>query len=190
MKPKLTQKKKKRGGAGKRKGGAFERAICKQLSLWASRGKAEDWYWRSSMSGGRATIRQRRGEKNVLQGGDVCCVGPRGHRLTKLFFIECKFYRDLHLDNLLKPNPGTKPPLVEFWNICSKEAAKHGRIPLLIAKQNGMEPIVVINWFTLSQLGGGRLSWMLATLPRWDMSIFALKEWLKRVPYESLPVSI
>jgi hypothetical protein len=124
----------------KAKGSAFERQICAKLSLWVSGGTNKDLYWRSSMSGGRATIHVGKGRVN-RQAGDICAVAPEGHTLTDQFFIECKAVRDLNLTGFVLSNVG---PLAKYWTICVTQAATHKRSPLLIAKQNN-HPIMVVS---------------------------------------------
>src|ERR1039458_9196081 len=118
---------KKRGG-GKQKGAAFERKICQELSVWVSEGKRKDLYWRSAMSGGRATLGKRRGEDLAHQAGDICAVHPDGHVLTDSYFIECKHYRNLEFDRFLFG----EGKLGKFWKVASAQAESHGRIPMLI----------------------------------------------------------
>ena len=48
-------------GYGKQKGGEYERTVCKKLSLWVSNGTRDDIFWRSAMSGGRATLQRKKG---------------------------------------------------------------------------------------------------------------------------------
>jgi hypothetical protein len=86
------------------------------------------------MSGGRATV--KRGQ--VRQSGDICAVSPEGHALTDLFFIECKAYKDINLDCLIKG----KGVLLDFWAIACKEAAYYNKGPMLIFKRNHW-PIIV-----------------------------------------------
>lgn len=127
-----------RVGGGKSKGSSFERLVCKELSLWISRGKNEDLYWRSAMSGGRSTVAARRGKRLASQAGDISCVHHTGSALTEKFLIECKSYRDLNFAALLK----RKGKLAEFWLETRKQAVKYQKLPMLIAKQN-QQPIIV-----------------------------------------------
>jgi hypothetical protein len=126
-------------GTGKKKGSSFEREIAKQLSLWLTQGRREDVLWRSAMSGGRATVAHRKG-KNVRQCGDLCAVGPEGHEFCEKYFLELKHVKKLALDQFLVKGTG---PLAGFWRIAKREAFKHGRQPMIIAKQNGW-PVVVL----------------------------------------------
>jgi hypothetical protein len=127
------------GRASKAKGSGFERLICRKLSLWVSHGKNEDLFWRSSLSGGRATVAQRKG-RNVRQAGDICAVSPEGHVLTDRWFIECKAYRNLGVGQFII---AAKGPLARFWKVARREADRYGREPVLIAKQNGL-PVMII----------------------------------------------
>ncbi len=122
-----------RKGGGKGKGSSFERSVCEALSLWTTKGVSKDVYWRSAMSGGRATV--ARGA--VRQAGDITAVAAEGHVLTDVVYLECKFYKELSIDCLIKG----KGTLISFWQTAEKEAAKYNRIPALIFKQN--------NWPTM-----------------------------------------
>lgn len=124
------------GAASKQKGSEFERMVCKKLSLWVTNGEKKDCFWRSAMSGGRATV--KRGE--VRQAGDITAVAPEGHSLTDRYYIECKSYRTLDLASFLVKGTGT---LSKFWEVCCREAESHHRSPMLIAKQNNV-PILML----------------------------------------------
>jgi len=126
-------------GRGKPKGGKFEREICKKLSLWITNGDKEDCLWRSAISGGRATVAHRKG-KEVRQGGDICSVSPEGHQLTDHWFIECKNVQRLYLDQWLIKGTGL---FSKFWMKCRNEAKRHGRAPVIIAKQNGWPTLII-----------------------------------------------
>ena len=131
-----------RKGGGKQKGNSFERDCCKKLSRWITNGKRDDCFWRSSLSGGRATVAKKAG-KEVRQSGDITAVSPEGHSLTDRFFIECKFYSDLQIDSFLLQYKGN---LARFWTHCVKQAKQHERSPMLIARQNHKPALVIVNW--------------------------------------------
>jgi hypothetical protein len=126
-------------GRGKRIGSKFERDTCKALSLWVSRGKHVDLFWRSAMSGGRATVARKKGIV-VRQDGDITAVRPEGHVLTDKFFIECKHYKNLNFPAFFLKGQGI---LADFWLKAVEEAAISNKQPLLIAKQNNMPTVVV-----------------------------------------------
>lgn len=136
-------------GAGKRKGSKFEREICKLLSLWVTTGKRKDVFWRSAMSGGRATV--HRGE--VRQAGDICSVSAEGHSLTDRYYIECRHYRDFGFVPFVLNNGGK---LGRWWSDVIDRAAFFDRLPMLVAKQSGMPTIVLLkgaeNWGMMPRL--------------------------------------
>lgn len=113
---------------GKQKGSAFEREICTKLSLWITNGEKIDCLWRSAMSGGRATVQKGK----VRQAGDITAVALEGHALTDKLYIECKSYKELGLDCLIKG----KGTLLDIWKTTKNEALKYNKIPSLIFKQN------------------------------------------------------
>jgi hypothetical protein len=137
-------------GGGKGKGSAFERKVCVRLSLWVTNGKKKDVFWRSSMSGGRATVHVKRGDKN-RQAGDITAVAPEGHDLTDVFFVECKHVRNLDIASFFTKGIGR---LAKFWTQAKKQAAQHGRRPIVIAKQNMQPVLVVTEGDTIAGQGG------------------------------------
>lgn len=141
MSNKKRKQKKRRPGAGK--GASFERKICKALSLWVSGGKRTDIFWRTAMSGGRATFHRRQGV-DIRQTGDICSVSPEGRILTDKWVIECKHHRTLEFTSFLFSGHTERPGrLTRFWEAVQKEAEACGRKPMLIACQNFF-PILVI----------------------------------------------
>lgn len=128
-----------KSGGSKSKGSAFEREICVKLSLWISAGAHKDLFWRSAMSGGRATAQLRKGI-NIRQIGDIAAVALQGHVLTDTFYIECKFYKNLQIESFLIKNKGN---LAKFWTTAVKQARRYKRLPMLIIKQNN-SPIMVL----------------------------------------------
>ena len=133
-----------RAGSGKSKGGAFEREICVKLSKWITKGEKIDVFWRSAMSGGRATV--KRGQ--VRQAGDITAVAPEGHALTEKYFVECKSYKALTLDCLVSG----KGTLIDFWKVAVREATSHQKMPMLVFKRNHWPTIVILSKKGLSDL--------------------------------------
>jgi hypothetical protein len=130
-----------KSGGGKAKGASFERKICVALSQWVSSKQRKDLFWRSAMSGGRATLGLRKGDKHLTQGGDVSAIDPLGALLTGRFCIEIKFYKDLDLAAFWLGR-GT---LYRFWERASEDAKKYGKEPMLIAKQNLYPTLVLVS---------------------------------------------
>lgn len=118
----------------KQKGASFERAICSRLSLWVTDMKRDDVFWRSAMSGGRATLaKAASGNRFHAQSGDICAVDPSGASFISKFTVECKSLKDVSATRLLF-NSG-EAELVKCWDQAVKET-NPGMIPLLIIKQN------------------------------------------------------
>lgn len=130
-----------RSGGGKAKGSAFERWVCKQLSLWVTHGNATDVFWRSAMSGGRATVARRK-KVNVRQAGDICAVAPEGNTFVEDWYVECKTYKNLQIGQFMFRKTGV---LFKFWEHTINEAKKYDRKPMLIVKQNGWPVLVLTN---------------------------------------------
>ncbi len=126
-------RKKRKPGMGKGKGGGFERRICKELSLWVSHGKREDLFWRSAMSGGRSTVARKKGKHLPASAGDISAIDPLGAVLTEHFFIECKSVANLHLHRFVTEHSGL---LAEFWEKAYSQALDHKKELMLICKQN------------------------------------------------------
>mgnify|MGYP001577792191 CR=1 FL=1 len=173
-----TKKKKRahRPGFGKQKGASFERLICKTLSLWVSKGKRDDLFWRSAMSGGRASVQFKKGVVNKTQSGDITAIDPLGAPLLNKFFIECKFYRDLHFPALLMEKEG-KNGAQHFWRICQEQAAKYKKLPMLIMKQNGTMP----TFFGVDTQGFDALGGTTATafFPAYDLYLLSAVQFSK-----------
>lgn len=137
-----------KAGGGKAKGGGFERLVCKALSRWLSRGMRDDLFWRSAMSGGRASVQFKRGRKNQTQVCDISAIHPQGDRLMQVAVVECKFIKNLHFASLLVPyvdGKSARGTIAEYWWEVCRLAAKAGRHPILIAKQNGVMPFVLLD---------------------------------------------
>lgn len=143
-----------RRGGSKQKGAQNERNICRLLSLWVTHGKQEDVFWRSAMSGGRATVAKRRGKKLASQAGDISSVDEAGHILTDDFYIETKHVKLLALDRFIVKRTG---PLVNYWHTASQEAVSYRKSPLLIVKQNMLPTLLICRFGIVSKLTGNKL---------------------------------
>ena len=75
---------------GHGKGGQFERDVCRQLSLWWSDGTNDDWFWRSSQSGGRATQRAKKGQTTINAAGDIAAQCGEAQVLLDYVTLELK----------------------------------------------------------------------------------------------------
>jgi hypothetical protein len=127
------------------KGADFERDISRTLSLWWSHGERDDIFWRTSMSGGRATVRRKAGKATAYQAGDITATDPIGAPLIKATVIELKrgYARWCVLDLLDAKSP-TKTVLGGFLTQVQEELKQAGiRNFLLICKRDGRSPFVL-----------------------------------------------
>jgi hypothetical protein len=129
------------GAHSKQKGANFERWVCRQLSRYIDPQGTDTLFWRSAMSGGRATQQFKQGIKNKTQLGDITCVHEQGHWITNRYMLECKFYAKLDIASSLLFGHGH---LAKFWSDHVKASEGKDRHPLLIAKENFREPLVLI----------------------------------------------
>lgn len=72
------------------KGSQFERDLCYELSRWWTRKKNRLVFWRTSNSGGGATVRARKGIKNKSHAGDITSTEKTSRPLTRLITMELK----------------------------------------------------------------------------------------------------
>lgn len=127
------------------KGGSFERATCVKLSLWwAGR---EDVFWRSSMSGGRATVRRRKMKTTSGSYGDVAAIDPIGLPLLDLVTIELKkgYSKDC-FHSLLDKQHRAAQQAWESWIQQATEAwEQSGSFSwIIIAERNCRESVVMM----------------------------------------------
>ena len=130
-------------GGGKAKGSAFEREVCKKLSLWVSSGYHEDVFWRSAMSGGRATVARGRGKKANSGAGDLALVRPVGAGLINNYVVECKHTSGIMIHDLIECIK--KTGLADYWNTIRYESEKVEKLPMLVAKATGGTAFVVLS---------------------------------------------
>lgn len=132
-----------RGGHGKRKGGAFERLIASKLSEWWTNGKHDDYFWRSAGSGGRATVRGRRGKNTSGHASDIAATCGYAEPLTKLLVFEAKRgYSKDTIHDIFDHHPDRKS-LTQYqeWFEQATLAAKYGKVPfwMVIHQRNGRD---------------------------------------------------
>lgn len=132
-----------KAGSGKRKGGAFERLICKKLSLWWTHGKRDDVFFRTASSGGRATQRAKKGKKTFGQYGDIQAADPIGQPLIDTCVIECKDgYGAASVFDLIDSGERNNPKYAQFIEQAEKSQVESGsRYWLLIARRRGRQII-------------------------------------------------
>lgn len=132
---------------GKAKGNSYERQVCVELSKWWSSGKADDVFWRTANSGGRATARSKKGKQTGGHGGDIGATDGRGAKLLKVFAIEVKrgYNKFTFADLFDKPKTAAE----QTWEIWLRQAvasmhssnAKHW---MILQRRDRKEPICFI----------------------------------------------
>ena len=138
---------KRKKGRGSRKGSSFERTVCKQLSLWWTGGKDDSVFWRTSNSGGRATLRGKKGLSTRSHHGDLCAVDDCGKPFTDYFTVEAKRgYPGASSMELLDQSRGI--PVYRRWieKAITTHKAAGSQTWLLIVKRNGREPLVLCDF--------------------------------------------
>ena len=107
------------------KGSAFERQICKDLSLWWTEGDRDDVFYRTSNSGGRAATRAKKGRSTINQHGDICCTDLDGQPLLDLLTFEVKRgYSSDTLGDLLDFPPTAALQRWEQWIIQAQRSKR------------------------------------------------------------------
>lgn len=137
-----------KAGYGKQKGSEFERKVCKSLSLWATNGKRDDIFWRSAMSGGRASVMFKKGKKNKSQVGDISAVDKIGAPFIEKYAVECKNYRKIGIDSCVYGTISKTENIMKWWKEISSSSEKAKKVPLLIVKQSGNIPLIFMLWGT------------------------------------------
>lgn len=106
------------------KGQNFERRIATELSLWWTEGRDDDTIWRSSMSGGRATVRGRKGKRTAGHAGDLCSTGSQSAALFRMFAFELKCgYQHVTINDLVD-RPKTAAFQKDGWDGWIHQAAE------------------------------------------------------------------
>ena len=128
------------------KGSSWEREFSRDLSLWWSGGKASDLFWRSSQSGGRATVRRRKGLSTRGHCGDITATDSVGELLIRYVTIELKrgYSRHTVHDMFDKPANGAKQEW-EKWILQAYQAKKNAGTPywMIVAKRDRREAVVL-----------------------------------------------
>ncbi len=173
-------KKTRRGGRkSKTKGADFERLVCKELSLWFSEGETNNLFWRSSQSGGRATTLQKKGENLSIQAGDIAAIDSQGEAFTELFFVECKRYKKLNLDTLFYDMVGEIGPM---WDKCKQQAKQHGKLPMLICKENTRDTLLFLPSTCMSAMMTSQKSLGVCSFVRKDLFVYSFNTLLSADP--------
>jgi len=160
--------------SGRTKGQDFEREICRQLSMWWSRGTESNVFWRSAASGGRATNNSARGKGTYGSYGDIAAVHPSGRGLLDKVTLElkCGYKNDSStVTHLLDKPQGAVQQMFEAFLEQAHEAAHEANTEwMLITKRDKRQPFVFMSCglFSLLKESGSKLY---ATTPLMRMKV-------------------
>ena len=118
------------GKRAKTKGSNYERDFAKRLSAWWTYGQLQDAFWRTSLSGGKATV-----SGSDVHVGDICALRPIGVPLENCVVFELKrgYNKSIILDWLLL---GSTSLIGQWWKKGFDQAAALNRKFILIVKHD------------------------------------------------------
>jgi hypothetical protein len=141
------------------KGGGFEREMSKAFSSWWTKGERDDVFWRSSNSGGRATVRNRRRKTTFGQYGDMQATDPIGQPLIDLCTIEMKrgYRKSVPGDFLDKTEQNAQTGFEKFVIQARGDCEKAGSFSwLVISRRDRRQAMVAMPrplWVALKDAG-------------------------------------
>lgn len=140
-------------GGGKSKGSNYEREIAKKLSLWLTNGKRNDTIWRTSNSGGMATV-----TNSDTQCGDLHSVREESKAFFDVFSLELKNYKELDFFQLFKT--GKTPFIIEtWWKQALNDATRANKEPILIIKINRKPELIIFDAYKFPLIVVKYLEW-------------------------------
>lgn len=137
------------------KGSSFEREVCKILSLWWSKGKRDDIFWRTSGSGARAKVRSKQKKSTFGQYGDIQATDPIGQPLIDLCTIELKrgYSKRTFADLIDKSNTAARQPYEKFISQAITDSRNSKSYTwILIVKRNGRQILILMPYFFYKDL--------------------------------------
>lgn len=170
----MARKKKRPNNSAK--GARYERTMCVRLSLWVTNLLRQDVFWRSAMSGGRAT-RFRKAHKGDLaaHAGDIVCNRPEGMHFRDIFCADMKFRNDFNIERVAYGHDGH---ITGDWVKLCEEAKNHKLIPILFCKRTRRGEFVVTTAEGLKILQSGGSLEPRMHLPQIDAWIVSQREML------------
>ena len=168
----------------KQKGNTFEIQLATSLSLWWSGGAHDDWFFRSSNSGGRATERAKTGERTLNSAGDLQAQCHEAQKLLDLICFEGKKgYNTISVADLWEKPKGGFHDFVEQSQRAASLAGTCGWA--VVHKRDRRKAI--IHWFLPSRHLGSDLlvTESLETFLIEDTREFLQTEWAVRFAEKS-----
>lgn len=147
------------------KGGQFERDFSRDLSLWWTKGKRDDIFWRTAGSGARATVRTKQGKSTAGQYGDITATDPVGKLLIDNILFELKNgYPEAEIEKLInysltKKNAAAGTDLYSKWIEKCEKSCKASKIPgwMIVHKRANREPLATMNfpaYYSITKIEG------------------------------------
>jgi len=174
----------------KTKGSSFEREIAKLLSLWFSKGKRDDCFYRTQSSGGRFTSRKKKELDTYLQSGDITSTDSFGEPLSKSWSMEIKSgygrkqnEKIILFDTLDFLDSRQKEPVLQkMWAQCTRDAELTNRTPVLIFRRNNRTPCIMFSLDYYKTLEGFFGSFNNISITIQNCIIMPLKNFFEWIP--------
>lgn len=132
-----------KSGGSKAKGSEFERFVCTKLSLWISEGARADLFTRNVLSGGRFTQEIAKKGQEPGTPGDLMAANPLAFHFLTHFVVECKHHKDIGIARYFM-RPTSETFLGKVYQKTQTDAHLIKALPIIVAKQNHIEPIMII----------------------------------------------
>jgi hypothetical protein len=129
------------------KGPQFERDISRQLSLWWSHEERDDLIWRTSNSGGRSTVRSKKGLRTAGHSGDLTYTDPVAKPLFDFLTWELKCgYPHANIQQLIDKPARAAEQTYEKWIKQAEASAKKSgsRTWCIVHKKNGRDAVILL----------------------------------------------
>lgn len=118
-----------------RKGAAFERWLCRELTEWAVGERNPPQLWRSKQSGGWK-------HRDAPDVGDLAPDGPWGHEFCTMFAVEAKHRKGDNLDFWYLWSRKGGGHIFRWWKKIRKEAYQYDLCPWLVVRRNRYPDLV------------------------------------------------
>jgi hypothetical protein len=173
------------------KGGQFERDVARNLSLWWSKDKRDDLCWRSSQSGGRATVRHRKGKKTAGHCGDLCATNGEMAPFFETVTVEIKKgYNNVSIAQVIDKAVPRKPGKRHFaaFVLQAHDAAKRAGTKFwwLIHKRDGRQTMIYLprrDAIVCDEEPIATVDFAARTIP-FEIAAFTLDDFLEHSPPE------
>jgi len=173
------------------KGGAYERMVSVQLSLWWSQYEdepREDLFWRCSGSGARATVRGRMGKRTTGHTGDIHSTDPISLPFSRVFATEAKRgYGKATIHSILDRSAKAKKQEYEEWIEQAESSMRNSGAYawMLIHKRDYREPMMFMPLYAADKIDELEPVITIQT-PGVSIVGYVFEEWLSETDPESI----